>query len=98
MHGQNLSILTSSVASSEMDLSLLFIANNVSHKFEEIHNDAHVNVSFLNPETTNWASYVLIDCSDYEIIQRFQQFLWEGENQSRPTRNQKALDSSVSFY
>lgn len=43
--------------SSEMDLSLLFIANNVSHKFEEIQNDAHVNVSFLNPETTNWASF-----------------------------------------
>ena len=59
-YSQNLSILTSSVASSEMDLSVLFIANNVSHKFEEIQNDVHVNVSFLNPETTNWASYVLI--------------------------------------
>jgi len=38
-------------------LTLTFIANNVSHKFEELENDSHVNVSFLNPETTSWASF-----------------------------------------
>ncbi|KAF9484430.1 hypothetical protein BDN70DRAFT_903612 [Pholiota conissans] len=42
---------------SETQLTLLFIANNVSHKFEEIANDSNVNVSFLNPTTTNWASF-----------------------------------------
>ncbi|PPQ84586.1 hypothetical protein CVT25_015789 [Psilocybe cyanescens] len=31
--------------------------NNVSHKFEEIQHDSHVNVSFLNPTTTSWASF-----------------------------------------
>lgn len=39
-------------------LTLTFIGNNASHKFEELENDAHVNVSFLNTKTTSWASYV----------------------------------------
>jgi len=38
-------------------LTLTFIGNNVSHKFEELENDAHVNVSFLNTKTTSWASF-----------------------------------------
>ncbi|OJA11694.1 hypothetical protein AZE42_02113 [Rhizopogon vesiculosus] len=42
---------------SETQLNLVFLANNVSHKFEEIQNDAHVNVSFCDPSSTNWASY-----------------------------------------
>ncbi|KAF9564724.1 hypothetical protein CPC08DRAFT_705024 [Agrocybe pediades] len=42
---------------SETQLTLNFIANNVSHKFAEIENDSHVNVSFLNPTTTSWASF-----------------------------------------
>ncbi|KIM45383.1 hypothetical protein M413DRAFT_442053 [Hebeloma cylindrosporum] len=42
---------------SETQLTLTFIANNVCHKFEEIQNDSHVNVSFLDPSTTNWASF-----------------------------------------
>ncbi|CAA7261784.1 unnamed protein product [Cyclocybe aegerita] len=42
---------------SDTDLTLTFIANNASHKFEEIQNDSHVNVSFLNPSTTSWASF-----------------------------------------
>ncbi|KAH7916575.1 hypothetical protein BJ138DRAFT_1139369 [Hygrophoropsis aurantiaca] len=42
---------------SNMELNLFFIANNVSHKFEEINNDAHVNVSFYEPSSTNWVSY-----------------------------------------
>ncbi|KAH9485465.1 Protein bli-3 [Psilocybe cubensis] len=42
---------------SETDLTLTFFANSVSHKFEEIEHDSHVNVSFLNPTTTSWASF-----------------------------------------
>ncbi|KAG6375366.1 hypothetical protein JVT61DRAFT_2921 [Boletus reticuloceps] len=33
------------------------LANNVSCKFEEIENDSHVNVSFFDPSSTDWASY-----------------------------------------
>lgn len=44
-------------AYSDTQLTLIFLANNVSHKFEEIENDAHVNVSFCNTTTTSWASY-----------------------------------------
>jgi len=42
---------------SETELTLTFIANNVSNKFEEIENDSHVNVSYMNPSTTGWASF-----------------------------------------
>lgn len=38
-------------------VNLVFIANKASHKFEEIENDSHVNVSFYDEQTTNWASY-----------------------------------------
>ncbi|KAF8070695.1 hypothetical protein FPV67DRAFT_1488386 [Lyophyllum atratum] len=38
-------------------LHLVFLANNVSHKFDEIENDSNVNVSFINNKTTAWASY-----------------------------------------
>ena len=38
-------------------VSLIFIGNRVTHKFDEIENDSHVNVSFYDPSTTNWASY-----------------------------------------
>ncbi|KAL4254241.1 Stress Response and Developmental Protein [Abortiporus biennis] len=38
-------------------VNLFFIANNASHKFDEIQNDDHVNVSFYDEKTTNWASY-----------------------------------------
>ncbi|KAG5639122.1 hypothetical protein H0H81_006711 [Sphagnurus paluster] len=44
-------------AFSETQVTLVFLANNASHKFEEIENDAHVNVNFLNNETTAWASF-----------------------------------------
>jgi len=42
---------------SDTDLTLTFIANHVSSKFDEIQNDSHVNVSFLNPATSDWASF-----------------------------------------
>ncbi|KAI0930165.1 hypothetical protein AcV5_006949 [Taiwanofungus camphoratus] len=37
--------------------TLVFIANRASAKFDEIQNDAHVNVSFYDESSTNWASY-----------------------------------------
>ncbi|KAI5120308.1 hypothetical protein M0805_005812 [Coniferiporia weirii] len=42
---------------SETQLTLVFIANNASHKFDEIQFDKHVNVSFYDENTTNWASF-----------------------------------------
>ncbi|KAJ7593906.1 hypothetical protein C8J56DRAFT_423839 [Mycena floridula] len=41
---------------SATQLTLVFIANNASQKFDEISNDSHVNVSFCDSDT-NWASY-----------------------------------------
>ncbi|KIJ67792.1 hypothetical protein HYDPIDRAFT_165612 [Hydnomerulius pinastri MD-312] len=41
----------------ETQLNLVFIANNASSKFEELQNDSHVNVSFCDPSSTDWASY-----------------------------------------
>ncbi|KAJ7680276.1 hypothetical protein DFH06DRAFT_1162434 [Mycena polygramma] len=41
----------------DTQLSLVFIANNASAKFDEIKNDSHVNVSFCDTNTTSWASY-----------------------------------------
>ncbi|TFL01615.1 hypothetical protein BDV98DRAFT_612489 [Pterulicium gracile] len=38
-------------------LRLVFIANNVSHKFDELSNDSHVNVSYCHTPTTSWASF-----------------------------------------
>ena len=45
------------VAVEHNQVSLIFIGNRVTHKFDEIENDSHVNVSFYDPSTTNWASY-----------------------------------------
>lgn len=41
----------------DSQLNLVFLANNVSSKCEEIENDSHVNVSFFDPSSTDWASY-----------------------------------------
>ncbi|KAI6021465.1 hypothetical protein BKA83DRAFT_4282329 [Pisolithus microcarpus] len=40
----------------EGQLNLVFLANNVTAKFEEIENDSHVNVSFFDSSTTSWVS------------------------------------------
>lgn len=45
------------LVSGDSQLNLVFLANNVSCKFEEIENDSHVNVSFFDPSSTDWASY-----------------------------------------
>lgn len=44
-------------AHSESQVNLVFIANNASPKFLELQNDDHVNVSFYDKSTTNWASF-----------------------------------------
>ncbi|KAF8629240.1 hypothetical protein AX17_005819 [Amanita inopinata Kibby_2008] len=41
----------------ENQLTLVFLANKVTHKCEELENDANVNVSFYDQHSTNWASY-----------------------------------------
>ncbi|KAH9978675.1 hypothetical protein BGW80DRAFT_1435123 [Lactifluus volemus] len=42
---------------SDSQLNLLFFANNASPKFQELENDSHVNVCFLDTAATHWASY-----------------------------------------
>ncbi|KAJ7925255.1 hypothetical protein B0H13DRAFT_1148759 [Mycena leptocephala] len=42
---------------SDTQLTLVFIANNATAKFDEIKNDSHVNVSFCDTNSTSWASY-----------------------------------------
>jgi len=37
-------------------INLFFIANNASHKFDELSHDSNVNVSFYDQKTTGWAS------------------------------------------
>ncbi|KAF9051073.1 hypothetical protein BDZ89DRAFT_940094 [Hymenopellis radicata] len=41
----------------DTQLTLAFVANNATHKFDEIQHDSHANVSFFNTSTTSWASY-----------------------------------------
>ncbi|KAJ7132796.1 hypothetical protein C8R43DRAFT_1023397 [Mycena crocata] len=41
----------------DTQLSLVFIANNSTAKFDEIKNDSHVNVAFCDTNSTSWASY-----------------------------------------
>jgi len=52
--------LTSLLAKEDKEQTFVFIANNVSHKFDEMKKDAHVNVAYINPSTTAWASCVLL--------------------------------------
>jgi len=42
---------------SNTQLTLVFLANNSSAKFDELENDSHVNVSFYDESSTNWASF-----------------------------------------
>ncbi|KAJ8514394.1 hypothetical protein ONZ45_g8072 [Pleurotus djamor] len=42
---------------SDTQLTLYFIANNASHKFDELQNDSSINVSFYDPSSTSWVSY-----------------------------------------
>ena len=45
------------LATSNTQLNLVFLANSASHKFDELANDPHVNVSFYDEKSTNWASF-----------------------------------------
>ena len=54
-------------------INLFFIANNASHKFDEIKHDSSVNVSFYDPKTTGWASVSGIAkvSQDKDLIKKF---------------------------
>jgi general stress protein 26 len=45
------------VAVAPTQVNLIFIANKASWKFDELANDSHVNVSFYEPSSTDWASF-----------------------------------------
>ncbi|KAF8733440.1 hypothetical protein AX14_003874 [Amanita brunnescens Koide BX004] len=49
----------------ENQLTLVFFVNRVAHKCDHLDNDPHVNVSFYDPSTTNWASF----CGNAKISQ-----------------------------
>ena len=53
-------------------MNLIFIANKASWKMDEVANDAHVNASFYEPGSTNWASYAgqARIITDKEIIKK----------------------------
>lgn len=54
-------------------LNLFFIANNASHKFDEIKHDSNVNVSFYDQKTTGWASVsgVAKVSQDKDLVKKF---------------------------
>ena len=54
-------------------INLFFIANNASHKFDELKHDSNVNVSFYDQKTTGWASISGIArvSQDKELIKKF---------------------------
>jgi len=56
----------------DSQVTLVFVANNVSGKFDDIANDDHVNVSFCDSSSTNWASYCGIAkvTQDKEVIKK----------------------------
>ncbi|KIK93586.1 hypothetical protein PAXRUDRAFT_828829 [Paxillus rubicundulus Ve08.2h10] len=49
--------MTSASPLDNLQLNVIFLANNASLKFDELENDPHVNVSFFDPSSTNWVSY-----------------------------------------
>ncbi|KAI0318872.1 hypothetical protein OF83DRAFT_1056051 [Amylostereum chailletii] len=49
--------MTPSTPFTDTQVNLVFIANNASYKFDELANDPHVNVSFFDRASTNWASF-----------------------------------------
>ncbi|KAI0305669.1 hypothetical protein B0F90DRAFT_1808866 [Multifurca ochricompacta] len=55
---------------SSTQVSLTFIANKTSPKFQDIKNDAHVNVSFFDTSSTSWASFSGIAkvCEDRSVV------------------------------
>lgn len=54
-------------------INLFFIANNASHKFDELKHDSNVNVSFYDKNTTGWASVSGIAkvTQDKDLIKKF---------------------------
>ena len=65
--------LDNTTAIEPTQINLFFIANNASHKFEELKHDSNVNVSFYDPKTTGWASVSGIAkvTQDKDLIKKF---------------------------
>ncbi|GJJ06437.1 hypothetical protein Clacol_000629 [Clathrus columnatus] len=56
LHSRAMNLAKSGNDDDKNSLRFVFIANNASEKFGEIQNDEHVNLSFYEQSTTNWAS------------------------------------------
>lgn len=56
-----------------IQINLFFVANQASHKFDELKHDSNVNVSFYDQKTTGWASISGIArvSHDKELIKKF---------------------------
>lgn len=63
----------STAAIEPTQINLFFIANNASHKFDELKHDSNVNVSFYDQNTSGWASVSGIAkvSQDKELIKKF---------------------------
>jgi general stress protein 26 len=63
----------STTAIEPTQINLFFIANNASHKFDELKHDSNVNVSFYDQKTTGWASISGIAkvTQDKDLIKKF---------------------------
>jgi general stress protein 26 len=61
------------IAIEPTQIDLFFIANNASHKFDELKYDSNVNVSFYDQKTTGWASVsgTAKVTQDKELIKKF---------------------------
>ncbi|KAJ7703244.1 hypothetical protein B0H17DRAFT_1042452 [Mycena rosella] len=56
-HLHSRAMIPSSPFDDGTQVTLIFLANNSTAKFDEIKNDSHVNVSFCDTNSTSWASY-----------------------------------------
>jgi general stress protein 26 len=55
------------------DLKIVFIYDNSSHKDDEVKNDSHVNVSFLEPTKGDWISIAgkASPSTEREIVKKY---------------------------
>jgi hypothetical protein len=82
-------------AFSDTQLTLVFIANNATAKFDEIKNDSHVNVSFCDTNSTSWASYVMYWMVCFVPLYLVQVF-WHCEDKPRQGVNSQTFFFLVS--
>lgn len=55
------------------NLKIVFIYDNSSHKDDEVKNDSHVNVSFLEPTKGDWISFAgkASPSTDREVVKKY---------------------------